>query len=352
MYELRDMLVRRDGFTLQIDYCRLESGLTYAVVGPNGSGKTTLLDVLALQRAPESGELRCGEQMVDWDAGRATLVERRRRIAYLMQNPYLFSMTVADNIGYGLRLRGIDPAEIRSRVETMARRLSLETLLQRSARRLSGGEAQRVALARTLVLDADAYVLDEPTANVDRQHVHGIESLIRAIGRQRQAVVVLTTHSQEQAYRLSTHHISIFNGRLSDIVYENVLAGRLRREADGVRIVTVTGATPVPEGDDRLSLPPGADLEIKVAGGEPGPVSVAIDPEHLILSAAELHSSALNHLPGTVTRVEAQGDSLRVFVDVGVSLCARITARSYQEMGLNAGRRVWVTFKATAVRIL
>ncbi len=97
-------------------------------------------------------------------------------------------------------------------------------------------------------------------------------------------------------------------------------------------------------------LPGGAEL--KVAAGEPGPVTLAIDPEHLILSAAELESSALNRLPGRVIRAEEAGDSLRVFVDVGVPLCARVTTRSFERMGLAVGGDVWVTFKATAVRVL
>lgn len=334
MYELHQTVCARDGFSLQVEKCRLERGATYAVVGPNGSGKTTFLDLLALQRAPTEGELLFAGQAVDWD-DRRELLSQRRRLAYLMQNPYLFSTSVAGNIAYGLELRGMGKEEIGDRVAAMARRLSLEHLLTRSAQRLSGGEAQRVALARTLVLDADAYLLDEPTANVDRQHVHRVEELIREVGARRGATVVLTTHSQEQAYRLSTSHVSIIDGQLSDVAYENVLAGELRAEADGVRSVSLTGG-----------------VELKIAEGEAGPVTVAIDPQHLILSAEELQSSALNRFPGTVTRAEALGDSLRVFVDVGVPLCALVTARSFEEMGLKVGQRVWVTFKATAVHVL
>jgi len=347
VYELSQVVCQRDGFRLQVEACRLEQGTTYAVVGPNGSGKTTLLDLLALQGRPTAGELAVAGEAAAWDApGR--LLAQRRRIAYLLQNPYLFSTSVAANIGYGLALRGVGAAERRARVEEMARRLSLEHLLERSAARLSGGEAQRVALARALVLEADAYLLDEPTANVDRQHVERVEELVRETGQQRGATVVLTTHSQEQAYRLSAHHIALIDGRLSDVAYENVLAGELRVEADGVRTVALVAGT-----------------ELKVAGGEPGPVTVAIDPEDILLSAAPLESSALNRLSGKVRGAEAAarpdagrsgagapGTTLRVYVDVGVTLCARVTARSFRELGLEVGQPVWLTFKATAVRLL
>ena len=334
MYELRQISSCRDAFDLRVEECDLQPRTTYAVVGPNGSGKSSFLDLLALLRQPDSGTCYLSGREVVW-SDRGALLAQRRHIAYLMQNPYLFSTTVAGNIAYGLELRGVDGGEIRRRVQEMAVALSLESLLDRSARRLSGGEAQRVALARTLVLDADVYLLDEPTANVDRQHVHRVEELIREAGRRRGATVVLTTHSQEQAHRLTGSLLTLIDGRLSATAYENVLSGQLRRESDGVRTVVLPGG-----------------VEFKVAAGEPGPVTLTIDPEHLILSAEELESSALNRLPGWVTRAEDAGDWLRVYVDVGVPLCAHVTARSFERLGLNVGRRVWVTFKATAARLL
>ena len=334
MYELTNLVTERGEFSLRVEHCCLARGQTYAVVGPNGSGKTTFLDLLALLQPLAHGELTFSGEPVPW-GNPDHLLARRRRIAYLMQNPYLFSLRVADNIGYGLSLRGVERGQARDQVAAIARRLSLEHLLDRRAHQLSGGEAQRVALARTLVVEADVYLLDEPTANVDRRHVRLVEELILEKGRERDATVVLTTHSQDQAYRMSSHHVSIIDGQLGDVAYENVLTGDLRAEPDGVRIVSLAGG-----------------LELKVAAGDVGPVTVAIDPQHIILSAEELQSSALNRFSGTVSRVESLNGSLRIYVDVGVSLCALVTVRSFEGMGLNVGRQVWVTFKATAVHVL
>ena len=334
MYELTNVATSRGEFSLCVQHCHLERGQTYAVVGPNGSGKTTFLNLLALLRAPAGGEMAHSGEPVPWDDP-ARLLARRRRIAYLLQNPYLFSMSVADNIGYGLALRRTERGEVHAKVTAIARRLSLQPLLDRRAHQLSGGEAQRVALARTLVVDADVYLLDEPTANVDRRHVRLVEQLILETSCERKATVVLTTHSQDQACRMSPHHISIIDGRLGDVAYENVLTGDLRAETDGVRIVSLS-----------------AGPQLKVADGDTGPVTVAIDPQHIILSVAELESSALNRFQGTVTRVESLNGSLRIYVDVGVPLCALITLRSFEDMGLNVGRQVWATFKATAVHVI
>lgn len=333
-YQLDRVEITRGEFALRIDSCRLERNQIYAVVGPNGSGKTTFLNLLALLDRPTQGAvLFSGEQVGYDDPDR--LLGRRRKIAYLLQSPYLFDMSVFDNIAYGLKVRGVEKKRLRQQVERLAGRLSLDHLMSRSARRLSGGEAQRVALARTLILDAEVYLLDEPTANVDRQHVGLVEGLIREVERQQGACVVLTTHSQDQAYRLSRQLISIIDGRLTDVAYENVFAGVLEVEPDGLPSVLLR------EG-----------LRIEVAQGKPGRATVAIDPREIILSKEELMSSALNRFPGTIARVESLNGSLRVFVDAGVLLCALITVRSFRDMELNVGERIWATFKANATHVI
>ena len=134
---------------------------------------------------------------------------------------------------------------------------------------------------------------------------------------------------------MSRHLISIVDGRIRDIAYENVFPGTLSRGPDGVKAVTVRGG-----------------VRLRTAEGEPGRVTVSIDPREILLSREELVSSALNRLHGSITKIEDVNGSLRVFVDVGVALCAVITRTSYHKMGLNIGNRVWATFKANAVKVL
>jgi tungstate transport system ATP-binding protein len=267
---------------------------------------------------------------------RAGMLSLRRRVGYLMQNPYLFNMSVRDNIGYGLKVRGRPGEEIRSRTDSVMTRLSLSHLARRSAHRLSGGEAQRVALARTLVLDCDVVLLDEPTANVDRRNVRAVEETVRQVNREKNTTVILTTHSQDQAYRMSSDILSIFNGRIRGVAYENVFEGTVLEGSGGVRAVRLA------EG-----------LSFSIGSGSPGErVTVAIDPEDILLSGARLSSSALNAFRGTITKAEETGGALRVFADVGVTLCALVTRKSFVEMNLHVGDPVWATFKANAVKRL
>jgi tungstate transport system ATP-binding protein len=212
-YRLEQVEGRWGDFVLRAPGVSLERGKVYAVTGPNGCGKTSLLQVLSLLDRPAAGRVTLGGETVDYDDGNVWL-RQRRRIAYLMQQPYLFNMHVYDNIAYGLRLRHVPPAAVRRRVREVVERLALEPFVQRNAHTLSGGEAQRVALARTLVLDPDVMLLDEFTAGVDRRYVEMVEEYVRELNRARGTTVVFSTHSANQAERLSDHSLTIVDGKV------------------------------------------------------------------------------------------------------------------------------------------
>ena len=323
-------------FSLSISNCVIEQGRIYPVVGPNGSGKSSFLNLLALLAPPQRGRMAFNGQDIRFD-DKNTLLASRRKIAYLTQNPYLFNATVFENIAYGLKVRGVKAPEIRERVESITRRLDLVHLTRRNAHRLSGGEAQRVALARALVLDCQVLLLDEPTANVDRPNIHVLEKTLLEICRERNATVVLTTHSHDQACRMSHEVISMIGGRIRDVAYENVFEGSVLRRHDG-----------------QLGISVAEGVMFSVAAGEPGErMTVSIAPEDIILSKVPLESSALNSFSGAITKVEALSDRRQlVFIDAGVLLCSMVTSKSFEGMGLGVGKNVWATFKASAVRML
>jgi tungstate transport system ATP-binding protein len=335
LYNLNETQSRLGEFNLSVDNCVIESGNVYSVLGPNGSGKTTLLNTLAFLHAPSSGTLVFKGRTVDY-SDRPGVLALRRQVGYLMQNPYLFNMSVFDNIAYGLKVRGRPGEETNKRVESVMTRLSLSHLAGRNAHRLSGGESQRVAMARTLVLDCDVVLLDEPTSSVDVHNVRAVEEAILQFNREKKTTIIFTTHSHDQAYRMSGSLLSIINGRICGVTYENVFDGTVVEGTDGVRTVS-----------------PAKGLCFAVTAGKDGQnVTIAVDPEDIIISEEQLSSSALNSFQGVITKAEEVLGTLRIFVDVGVSLCAVVTRKSFVGMGLNIGKSVWVTFKANAVKVL
>jgi len=334
VYELTGIELQRGGFRLCIDKLHFEQGRIHAIAGPNGSGKTTLLNLMGFLSGPWRGRLDFrGNTVVPSE--QTALPARRRQIGYLMQNPYLFNTTVRNNIRYGLDVRGITGQSAEQRVRQVAEELNLPELLSADAHRLSGGEAQRVALARTLAFKPDVLLLDEPTANVDRQNIRAIEQLVKTLNRTCGTSVIMSTHSSDQAYRMTDSMISMVDGKIAHAGYENVFSGTLRLGNNAVKTV---------------SLDQGP--RIHVASGTEGPVTVVIDPAEIILSRKELQSSALNRLHGPITKTEDVNGSVRVLIDCGILLCALVTRRSYADLGLNIGKEVWATFKANAVRVL
>jgi tungstate transport system ATP-binding protein len=220
MYTLNNIKLSKGSFTMDIPQCHLAKGEVYSIAGPNGCGKSTMLDLLAMLNEPDEGSIELNGTVVSF-ANMDSLIAKRRQVGYLPQNPYLFNMSVRSNIGYGLKVRGCSRELIKEKTEVMLSDLFLTDVADRPAHSLSGGEAQRVALARTLILDADVYLLDEPTANVDQHNVPVVEQYIKNVNKGNNATIILTTHSEEQACRLSDHLISIADGRITNITPRN-----------------------------------------------------------------------------------------------------------------------------------
>ncbi len=200
-------IAQGDNFNLTIDTLDLQPGLIYALTGPNGSGKSTLLRIMALLTKPQAGTVELAGSELN------NLALQRHRVTLVDQSPYLLKGTVADNLAYGLKLRGVGSKERISHIMSILSKVGLEGFEQRQAKELSGGEVQRVALARALVLNPELLLLDEPTANIDSKSLQAYESLIRGL-TEYGMTIVFSTHDPSQATRLGEEVLSIENSRL------------------------------------------------------------------------------------------------------------------------------------------
>jgi tungstate transport system ATP-binding protein len=318
---------------LDIPELFIEKGKIYCIVGPNGSGKTTLLSIMSLLYKPSQGQVFFEGQHVQYnDEFSLKLI---KSMTMVLQNPYLFNMSVGKNVAYGLYPRRIPKKEREARVRGALDMVGLAGFEKRSARELSGGETQLVALARALALEPVVLFLDEPTANVDLRHMHRFEGIISRINKEQGTTIIMTSHNLSQAYRMAEVVISIFDGSLVSSAMHNLFSGNIHMEEKGLCFDT---------GETQIWIP--ADARSMNC------THIAVDPEDIIVSREPFVSSARNLFEGVITNIADQGGSILLEVKSEEIFRAMITAASLKDMDLNVGSHVYLTFKASSVHLL
>lgn len=213
MYEIKGLEKEYEGKkVLEIEHLQLEKGNIYGIIGPSGVGKSTLLRILNLLEKPDAGEIYYQDRLVG--DNKKERLNLRLSMTMVFQHPTVFNDTVYNNIAYGLRIRKIKSKEIQAKVRNALEFLDMEGYEKRQALTLSGGEAQRVSLARAIVLEPSVLLLDEPTASLDPYNVSVLENIIQYLNEKKGITIILVTHNMFQAKRLAHETIFLSEGQI------------------------------------------------------------------------------------------------------------------------------------------
>jgi tungstate transport system ATP-binding protein len=353
--EVRNLVVKRGGVNvLNISSLAVSEGRVLSLIGPNGAGKSTLLLALSKLLKSVQGDIIFRGKAID---NNHSLVDYRRKIAMVFQEPLLFDTTVFKNVASGLKIRGMRYGEMKQVVADCLELFGIGHLIQRSARKLSGGEAQRTSLARAFATNPEIVFLDEPFSSLDpptRESLIGdLERILRETGK----TTVMSTHDQTEALRLSDRIAIMNQGEIAQIGspeqvmnhpvdefvasfvgMETVFSGHVTKTYDGTFITSVSGR------------------EVEAVGAvKPGEKVVCfIRPENVVLSinSIEARTSARNVFPGNIVRIIPMGLFYRVQIDCGFPLVAYVTSQSIENLSLRENATVVASFKATAVHVI
>ena len=306
-----------------------------------------LLEAIAGLHPVVSGEI--------WLDGRdvTRLEAEKRGIGFVYQDYALFPhLTVKGNLLFGLKRRKL-PREERGRVmEWLVELLDIAPLLERSPDTLSGGECQKVSLARALSTSPEVLLLDEPLSALDPQHREGVQQELRQIHRRLKQTAIHVTHDFEEAIAMGDRIAVLGEGRIQQIgtpdeifrqpnsefvarfaMTRNIFTGEVREDGRGGVIVIIDGT------------------EFEVVTELRGRLHASLRPEDVLVSSEPLVSSARNSLRGTITRIADRGATLYLTVSTPLEFSCLVTRHSFEELGLAEGGEVYVTFKASAVHI-
>jgi molybdate transport system ATP-binding protein len=340
------VVIRRGSLRLDVEFA-VADGEVLAVLGPNGAGKSTLLRVLAGLLPPDGGTVRLDDSVV-WDGEGQHVPAHRRALGMVFQDHLLFPhLSVADNVAFGLRTRGLGKAVARTAAEGWLSRVGLDGLGGRRPGQLSGGQAQRAALARALVGDPRVLLLDEPLSALDARTRLTVRAELRRHLAEFAGSTVLVTHDPVDAMALADRVVVVEDGH----VVQTGTPAEVNRRPRTDYVARLVGLSLLPGTGEGRTVRLDAGGVVAVAEEASGPVFAAVRPESVALYLARPEGSPRNVWPATLAGATPHGATVRCELAGEVPLVADVTATAFAELGLVPGAEVWATVKASEVAV-
>ncbi|TET41134.1 MAG: ABC transporter ATP-binding protein [Dehalococcoidia bacterium] len=347
MIAIKKLKVNLGGFTLQDINLDIKRGEYFIILGPTGAGKTVLLEAIAGLYPVVEGEV--------WINGREVtkLNPEKKGIGIVYQDQALFPhLSVEGNIAFGLRLRKYPKQEIKAKIAAMAETVGIPHLLKRSPVTLSGGERQKVALARALVTEPKVLLLDEPLGALDPETRERMQRELREVHRRLKVTTIHVTHDFEEAVALG-HRVAVLNdGSIAQVgtpeeflrqpssefvarfaLSRNIFSGRAEDGENGCALIDIGG------------------VRLRAITESRGEVRLSLRPEDILISQEPLQSTARNCFQGMVTDIADRGSVVYVTVTLPPDFVCLITRQALDELELRKGVRAWITFKASAIHV-
>lgn len=325
----------------------IEDGTYFMILGPTGAGKTILLESIAGIYYPDKGRI--------WMDGKdiTNTPPRSRNISMVYQDYMLFPhLTVRDNIAFGLKLKKVPQEKIKEKIGGMSRMLNIHHLLHRFPGTLSGGEKQRIAIARAMVTDPKALLLDEPLSALDTQTRGNLRRELKRIHSIARITIVHVTHSFEEVFSLGDYAAVMNGGKMIQVgkPYEVFKKPKSEFVANFVGVENLfKGKSIINNGNSDINI---NGINVVSTTCKSGDCVVSIRPEDILVSKKSIESSARNSFNGKITDVVDKGAIIKIVVDIGIPFSAIMTRRSLDDLELKRGMSAYLNFKASNVHFI
>lgn len=336
-------------FSLKDITLHVMRGEYFVILGPTGAGKTLLLEIIGGIHLLQRGHIFLDGKEV------THAPPEQREVGFLYQDYSLFPhLSVEKNIEYGLRVRRVPPEVRMKKIKDLMDMLNIPHLRGRDPTTLSGGEQQKVAMARALAIDPRILLLDEPFSAIDENAKSQLITDMKELHHKEGITVIHVTHNQDEAMILADRIGIMMDGRIVQVgTAQDIFYKPLTREiAEFVKIENIWEGEVISKKSDEITIRVDGVRVVAISHlFEVGDmVRVIIRPEEIVIGKGE--TSARNMLQGTITSLTMLGFLYRVVVDCGVPVVVSITKHSVEALNLEIGKEITLFFKATAIQVI
>ncbi|MDD3520839.1 MAG: ABC transporter ATP-binding protein [Actinomycetota bacterium] len=354
--EIKDLKKRfPSDFLLDIKSLSINENEIFTLIGPNGSGKSTLIYLINLLMPADSGKIFFENE--DILAKKINKPAVRKKMGVVFQEPLLFNTSVYNNLIMGLQLRNENVEKCKKNLDFMIKKLKLKELLGRAPRTLSGGEKQKVSLARALLLNPRILLLDEPLANIDQATKDEFSETFFKILKEKGTTTLYITHDRNEAMAISDYVGVIDSGKIAQTgpkeeVFRKPVNAKVAKFVgvetlvSGIVVNSSAGILEIKINDSKIFAVGKRNLDEKI--------TISIRPEDVMLlsDVSEPEKlSTLNIFKGITTEIKDMGLFKKVEIDCGFALVAYITETSAKKFNLKKGSQIYAAVKATSVHL-